>query len=66
MNIFKKIKIFNKITKAIKEIKAYLDTTHIDYELKEIINSIKENIEKLIKKFPELKELYLEILEILK
>lgn len=66
MNIFKKIKVFNKVSKTIKEIKTYLDSTHIDVELRDIISCLKNDIERLVKKFPELKELYSEVLEIIK
>lgn len=69
MNIFKnfkKIKLVNKGLKIAKEIKEYLNSTHIDKEMKEIITSLQKDIEKLIKKFPELKDVYLDILEIIK
>ena len=66
MNIFKKLKIVNKVLKTVKEIKQYLNSTNIDKEMKEIITSLQKDIEKLIKKFPELKDIYLDILEIIK
>lgn len=56
MNIFKKISIFNKVTKIIKEVKKYFENTHIDEEMKDIILSIKNDFERLIKKIPEAKE----------
>lgn len=56
MNIIKKISIFNKVTKIIKEVKKYFENTHIDEEMKDIILSIKNDFERLIKKIPEAKE----------
>lgn len=56
MNIFKKIAIFNKVTKIIKEIKKYFETSTVDDELKQIISDLISNFKKLIAKIPELKE----------
>lgn len=56
MNIFKKIAIFNKVTKIIKEVKKYFETTTLDDELKDIIKCIVSDFERLIKKVPETKE----------
>ena len=66
MNIFQKIKIFNKVTKIIKEVKDYFAKTHIDDDMKIIIRDIKTDFERLIKKAPELKEAYLYILGLMK
>lgn len=66
MNIFQKIKIFNKFLKIIKETKNYFNSTHLDEEMKEIITNLKTNFEKLIKKAPELKDAYLFFLGMLK
>lgn len=66
MNIFQKIKIFNKFLKIIKETKNYFNSTHLDEEMKEIITNLKINFEKLIKKAPELKDAYLFFLGMLK
>ena len=66
MNIFKKIKTVNKVTKTIKTVKIYLDSSHVDEELKEIIVSLKADIEKLIKKIPEAKTLIDDILSLIK
>ena len=56
MNIFKKIAIFNKVTKIIKEVKKYFETSTVDDELKEIIANLIDNFKRLIAKIPELKE----------
>lgn len=56
MNIFKKIAIFNKVTKIIKEIKKYFETSTVDDELKQIISDLISNFKKLIAKIPEVKE----------
>lgn len=66
MNIFKKIAIFNKVTRIITQIKDYFERTRLDKEMKEIITSIKSDVEKLIQKAPELKEAYLFIKDLLK
>ena len=47
MNIFKKISIFNKVTKIIKEVKKYFDGTSVDNEIGKI-PEIKEAVEYLI------------------
>lgn len=56
MNIFKKIAIFNKVTKIIKEVKKHFDQTHIDEETKQIITDLVNDFKKLIAKIPEIKE----------
>lgn len=56
MNIFKKISIFNKVTKIIKEVKKYFDSTTVDDELKQIITDLINDFKRLISKIPELKE----------
>lgn len=66
MNIFQKFKLLNKISKTVKKIKKYLDSTHIDEELKEIIVSLKADIDRLVKKVPESKTLIDEILSLIK
>jgi len=66
MNIFRKIKIFNKVNKIVKEIKAYFGKTHIDKEMKEIISDLKADFERLIQKAPELKEAYLFLKDLIK
>ena len=62
MNIFKKIKLINKVAKAADEIKKFINNTHLDEEISTIINAVKN----LVKKYPELKNAYLTIIEILK
>lgn len=56
MNIFKKIAIFSKVTKIIKEIKKYFETSNVDDELRQIISDLISNFKKLIAKIPEVKE----------
>lgn len=56
MNIFKKISIFNKVTKIIKEVKKYFDSTTVDDEIKQIITDLINDFKKLIAKIPEIKE----------
>ena len=56
MNIFQKIKIFNKVSKIIKEIKKYFEKTHIDEETKQIIENLVNDFKRLIAKIPEIKE----------
>jgi len=66
MNIFQKIKFVNKLSKKIKEVKKYLDSTHIDDELKEILTELKSDIQKLTDKIPETKELVYNIADLMK
>lgn len=56
MNIFKKIAIFNKVSKIIKEVKKYFENTHLDEETKQIIENLVNDFKKLIAKIPEIKE----------
>lgn len=56
MNIFKKIAIFNKVSKIIKEVKKYFDSTNVDDELRQIITDLVNDFKKLIAKIPEIKE----------
>lgn len=66
MNIFKKIALANKITKTVKAVKKYLDSTHIDEELKEILTALKTDIQRLISKVPEAKKAVEEIMDLIK
>ena len=66
MNIFAKIKLVNKLSKAVKEIKKVLNGTHLDEEIKENISTIVKCVKNIVSKVPELKDPYLTILEILK
>jgi non-homologous end joining protein Ku len=56
MNIFKKIAIFNKVSKIIKEVKKYFDSTTVDDEIKQIITDLINDFKRLISKIPEIKE----------
>ena len=56
MNIFKKISIFNRVTKIIKEVRKYFDSTNIDEETKQIVSDIINDFKKLIAKIPDIKE----------
>ena len=66
MNLIKKIKLANKISKAIKEIKKFLNETHLDSEIKEGIELIKAGVNKILNKAPQLSVPYNIILEIFK
>ena len=66
MNIIKKIKIANKISKAVKEIKKFLDETHLDDEIKEGVELIKTGVNKILTKAPQLTVPYNIILDIFK
>ena len=63
MNIFKYFKHVQKIKKIKKIIKA---NTVLENDTKLIINNIKVNLELLAGKIPELKEVYLDIVEEIK
>ena len=56
MNIFKKIAIFNKVSKIIKEVKKYFEATNVDDEMKQIITDLINDFKRLIAKIPEVKE----------
>lgn len=66
MNFFQKIKLVNKISKIIKEIKKYLNSTHVDDELKEIFAELKSDILKLVEKIPEIQGLVQDIMVLIK
>ncbi len=63
LNIFKYFKYAKKIKKIKKIIKA---NTELENETKLLINNIKVNLELLANKVPEIKEVYLDIIEELK
>ena len=66
MNILRQFILFKKILKKIKAIKKVLKSNkELEQETKMLIDNIKLNIELLISKFPELRFIYLEIMEIL-
>lgn len=60
MNVFKYFKYVKKLKKIKKIIKNNLE---LENETKLLINNIKVNIELLANKIPEIKEVYLDILE---
>ena len=66
MNIFQKIKLINKVSKIVKEIKKFLNATRLDEEIKEDIQAIIKAVQDLVKKCPQLKEAYFTTLDILK
>lgn len=51
---------------VIKQIKEYLDSTHLDEEVIAIISDIKKDFEKLAKKIPAIKEAIPVIIAIIK
>lgn len=60
MNIFKYFKYAKKIKKIKKILK---NNTELENETKLLINNIKVNVELLANKVPEIKEVYLDIIE---
>lgn len=66
MNIFKKIAIFNRVSKIIKEVKKYFENTHVDEETKQIIADLINDFKKLIAKIPEIKEAVEYLLDLIK
>lgn len=58
MNIFKKIKLANKLIKAYTDIQFYLDTHHLTEDTKDDIKIIKERLERLSNRIPEYKEAF--------
>ena len=61
MNIFKGL----KVVKIFNKVKKYFDNSSIDEEMKEIIGSIRNDFERLIKKAPELKEAYINLKDLI-
>lgn len=57
MNIFKKIKLANKLLKIYQEVTSYLDKTHLTDDIKRDIEIIKEAAQRLSAKIPVIKEL---------
>ena len=66
MNIFKKIALINKISKKVKAVKKYLEYTHIDEELKQLVENLKNDLTKLGSLIPAAKGLIEDILELIK
>lgn len=66
MNIFKKFKLATKLIKTYSEVKEYFDTNHITDEVKQLVNSLKNDIKKLAELVPALQQSVVDILEILK
>jgi hypothetical protein len=67
MNIFKKIVLINKVSKALDEAKDLIDNNHqLTEDTKKVIANLKADIEALIVLLPSLKSAYKEIKEILK
>ena len=64
MKLLKKIKYFNKVVKAIEEVKDWFDETHLDDDIKSNIATIQKCVNNIIDKAPRLKEPYLIVLEI--
>ena len=67
MNIIKKLILVNKLSKAFKEAKNRLDTKKgLVKEVKAVVESLKQDVEKLVELLPEFKSVYTEIKEIIK
>lgn len=65
-NLFANLKLMGKVTKIIKDVKNFLDSTHLDEDLKENVENIIKSAKFIVSKVPDLKNAYLNILEILK
>jgi len=66
MNIFKQFMNYRKALKKAKEIKKIIKSNSaLENETKLIVNNLKVNVELLVNKFPELKEVYFDCLEVL-
>ena len=57
MNIFKKIKLANKLINIYAEVKKHLEDTHLSENIKKNVLIIKEALENLSKEIPAVKEL---------
>lgn len=67
MNIFKKIALFNKLSKALDDVKKLIDNNHqLTEDTKKVIANLKADIEALIILLPALKSVYIDIKEALK
>lgn len=64
MNIIKQFLNFKKALKKVKAVKKIIKSNqNLENETKLLINNIKVNVELLVNKFPELKDVYLDCLE---
>lgn len=66
MNIFKKVKLANKLIKTYTEVKNYFDTQHITVEVKAVVEALKSDINRLAKLVPALEQAVVDILEMFK
>ena len=66
MNIFKKIKLANRLINTINEIKRYFDSNHIPTEVKSVVDALKNDLKKLGALIPALEQSVKDVLEILK
>ena len=67
MNIFKKIKLANKIIDTYKEIKQIIKVNQpLAKDVKEILDKLKVDFDELLAKLPFLKNIYEEVKEALK
>ena len=66
MNIFKKIKLANKLIKTYSDVKNYFTTQHITVEVRAVVAALKNDIKRLAKLVPALEQSVADILEILK
>lgn len=57
MNIFKKIKLANKLIKIYSEVISYLNKTHLTDDIKQDIEILKDTLKRLSNKIPAIKEL---------
>ena len=57
MNIFKKIKLANKLINIYSEVKKHLDNTHLTENIKINVEAIREALNNLAKEIPAVQEL---------
>lgn len=57
MNIFKKLKLANKLIKTYAAVKSYLESTHLTKDVKDDITLIKEALKRLAGKIPAIRDL---------
>ena len=57
MNIFKKIKLANKLINIYSEVKKHLENTHLTENIKINVEAIREALKNLAKEIPAVQEL---------
>lgn len=66
MNIFQKISLINRISKAIKKSKKIIDERkEVAEKVRGYIENIMENFQNIVRLLPDLRNIYFEIVEII-